>query len=285
MAAQSSLLASARVGDAARRAGYAALDIVLLLRNVIAASGVDRSQVAKFDENADGILQPAEVLLVFEKLVQVDLLECEVSALRDLLDNSLGTVRLYDFQMFLFDHSKPRVAAPGRLNVARGTTVTTVALAPDGRRVACGGMDAKVTVYDLCSSGVMDPLFEKIYPKPVAAVALGRSGLAAGGFSPGDLDWIPDVAARPPEEPTPVWRVDADVHARDPRVLVRPRVAARRAPAARRVRRGGDRRSVRRRWRSTTSTASSRSPPAGPLSSTIYPRASCCTSSRPRGSV
>ncbi|KAH8048752.1 Rab guanyl-nucleotide exchange factor [Aureococcus anophagefferens] len=93
-----------------------------------------------------------EIARIFGELLRVRLLDGEIEALYDLLDNSLDHIRLVDLARFLDPRDAPRGgaagAAPGRLELARASTVTTVALSPDGSRVACGGMDFFCVVWD-----------------------------------------------------------------------------------------------------------------------------------------
>ncbi|KAH8072910.1 Rab guanyl-nucleotide exchange factor [Aureococcus anophagefferens] len=208
--------AAAAAAEGAADAGVvAAVDIACLLRNVVASSALDTARTA-FDENNDGLVQFGEIARIFGELLRVRLLDGEIEALYDLLDNSLDHIRLVDLARFLDPRDAPRGgaagAAPGRLELARASTVTTVALSPDGSRVACGGMDFYCVVWDarrdLCGDA---RLYERRFPKQVGAVALGARGLAVGCFAPGHLDYVADLGAgganRRPA--TPAWQAGA----------------------------------------------------------------------------
>ena len=127
-------------------------------------------------------------------LLRVRLLDSEIEALYDLLDNSLDHIRLFDLTRFLDPGEAMRGtaagASPGRLELRRSSTVTTVALSPDGSRVACGGMDFYCVVWDAHRDA---KLYERRFPKQVGAVALGARGLAVGCFAPGHLDYVEDL--------------------------------------------------------------------------------------------
>ncbi|KAH8059121.1 Rab guanyl-nucleotide exchange factor [Aureococcus anophagefferens] len=148
--AAGSLLAAGDDGSRAARTSYEQVDIACLLRNVVASSALDTARMTAFDENNDGLVQFGEIARIFGELLRVRLLDGEIEALYDLLDNSLDHIRLVDLARFL-DPRALRAAprrAPGRLELARASTVTTVALSPDGSRVACGGMDFFCVVWD-----------------------------------------------------------------------------------------------------------------------------------------
>ncbi|KAH8096486.1 Rab guanyl-nucleotide exchange factor [Aureococcus anophagefferens] len=127
-------------------------------------------------------------------LLRVRLLDSEIEALYDLLDNSLDHIRLFDLTRFLDPGEATRGtaagASPGRLELRRSSTVTTVALSPDGSRVACGGMDFYCVVWDAHRDA---KLYERRFPKQVGAVALGARDLAVGCFAPGHLDYVEDL--------------------------------------------------------------------------------------------
>ena len=127
-------------------------------------------------------------------LLRVRLLDSEIEALYDLLDNSLDHIRLFDLTRFLDPGEAMRGtaagASPGRLELRRSSTVTTVALSPDGSRVACGGMDFYCVVWDAHRDA---KLYERRFPKQVGAVALGARDLAVGCFAPGHLDYVEDL--------------------------------------------------------------------------------------------
>jgi len=194
--AAGSLLAAGDDGSRAARTSYEQVDIACLLRNVVASSALDTARMTAFDENNDGLVQFGEIARIFGELLRVRLLDGEIEALYDLLDNSLDHIRLVDLARFLDPRDAPRGgaagAAPGRLELARASTVTTVALSPDGSRVACGGMDFYCVVWDArrdCR------LYERRFPRQVGAVALGARGLAVGCFAPGHLDYVADLGA------------------------------------------------------------------------------------------
>ncbi|KAK7236808.1 calcium ion transmembrane transporter [Aureococcus anophagefferens] len=183
--AAGSLLAAGDDGSRAARTSYEQVDIACLLRNVVASSALDTARMTPSTNN-DGLVQFGEIARIFGELLRVRLLDGEIEALYDLLDNSLDHIRLVDLARFL-DPRDARAAAP---------------LAP--RRAASSSRarrDAR--------------LYERRFPKQVGAVALGARGLAVGCFAPGHLDYVADLGAGG-GEPAPgdaAWQAGRDVNA------------------------------------------------------------------------
>ncbi|KAH8069773.1 Rab guanyl-nucleotide exchange factor [Aureococcus anophagefferens] len=162
------------------------VDIACLLRNVVASSALDTARMT-FDENNDGLVQFGEIARIFGELLRVRLLDGEIEALYDLLDNSLDHIRLVDLARFL----DPRAAWRRRGRRA----------GPPRARARVDGRDAR--------------LYERRFPKQVGAVALGARGLAVGCFAPGHLDYVADLGAGG-GEPAPgdaAWQAGRDVNA------------------------------------------------------------------------
>lgn len=167
------------------RATYQQVDVAHLLRNITRCMGVECHDVATYDENNDGLVQQDELNKFLTTKMGVQLLEAEIQAIQDLLENSLGTIRITDLVTFLESGKVRSECYPGRLAIPRKNTVTTVAISPDSRRVGCGGMDYTISIYDLHASNL---LFEKRFLKQVCTLTLGCHGVAVGCFG-GHLEW------------------------------------------------------------------------------------------------
>lgn len=167
------------------RATYQQVDVAHLLRNITRCMGVECHDIATYDENNDGLVQHDELNKFLTTKMGVQLLEAEIQAIQDLLENSLGTIRMTDLVTFLENGQWRSERYPGRLAIPRKNTVTTVAISPDSRRVGCGGMDYAISIYDLHTSNL---LFEKRFLKQVCTLTLGCDGVAVGCFG-GHLEW------------------------------------------------------------------------------------------------
>lgn len=182
--------------DSLNRASYDVADLAYLTRRKVRAVGAAPEHLVRYDSNGDGVVQFGELQSIAANALNMDLPPYEACAIYDALDNSFEYLRLTDLASFMGDEAGKPYA---RFESNRGDTVTCVGLSPGAKRAACGGMDRRVVVWDLAHFDLA-PLFEREYAKPVAALALGRAGLAVGLFSPGDVMWYASL-----DEDTPTW--------------------------------------------------------------------------------
>lgn len=168
------------------RATYQAIDVTYLLRDLLWRADVNVRDIAAHN-STKGVVQYDEIPAFLRTEFDVGLLNPENDALHDLVDNSLGNIRLADLATF-FGYGRPTRSSAG-LEIESSDTVTSVAFSPDTRFVACGSMDCTVAMYSLQTQA---RVFWRRYEKQVGAVALGAEGLAVGCFG-GHLEWQPGV--------------------------------------------------------------------------------------------